>query len=226
MRPPRRFLSGVVGALALVVLACAPVAPAATRATSPSAPTARPVPDSSADLPPAGYGSLRQGELSVELQSINLHVMVTPLAERVTRLAAPDTYNRLSALAQSRYTQAESMTEVQGAELFLVSFFSQDPNVAYRPEELRITHRGRSLQPAGIVPLTTGWGRQLLQPRETQSAIYVFEPPFDYDLPMTVRYRQQESDDWHRVVLPRLEQERARVESRAGSRATTGSRTP
>jgi hypothetical protein len=121
------------------------------------------------------------------------------------------------------------MTDARGAELFLVSFFSRDPNVPYEPEELRITHRGRSLQPVGIVPLTTGWGRQLLQPQETQSAIYVFEASFDYDLPLTIRYGMQESDDWHRVVLPRLEEERTRVESRSGIRPggpTAGSRTP
>lgn len=182
--------------------------------------------DTAEDLPPTGYGSLRQDEFSVEIQARAVHVKITPLAEQIIRLAAPDTYHRLQALVRSRWERAVAMTEAPGAELFLVSFFSRDPNVAYRPEELRVTHRGRSLQPTGIVPLTTGWGRQLLQPQETQSAIYVFEPPFDYDLPITVRYGMQESDDWHRVVLPRLEEERARVESRAGVRPTTESRTP
>ncbi|MFO7894056.1 MAG: hypothetical protein R6U63_09990 [Longimicrobiales bacterium] len=182
--------------------------------------------DTAEDLPPTGYGSLRQDEFSVEIQTRTLHVKVTPLDEGIIRLAAPDTYNRLQALVRSRRSQALEMTERPEAELFLVSFFSRDPNVAYRPEELRITHRARSLQPVGIVPLTTGWGRQLLQPQRTQSAIYVFEPPFDYELPITIRYGMQENDDWHRVVLPRLEEERARVESRAGTRPTAGSRTP
>ncbi len=209
-----------------LALACAPVEP-----SPPAAPIQQPADvdstaDPSADLPPAGYGSLRQDEFSVEIQAMNLHVKLTPLDEGITRLAAPDTYNRLQALARSRWVEADAMTEGPGAELFLVSFFSRDPNVAYRPEQLRITHRGRSLQPAGIVPLTTGWGRQLLQPQETQSAIYVFEPDVDYDLPITVRYGMRESDDWHRVVLPRIEEERTRVESRAGIRATAGSRIP
>lgn len=212
------------GVIALT-LACAPVEPVAPP-TPIHLPPETDVLDSTGTLPPAGYGSLRQDEFSVEIEEVNLHVKVTPLDERVTRLAAPDTYDRLQALASSRRAQADGMTEAQGAELFLVSFFSRDPNVAYRPEELRITHRGRTVQPAGIVPLTTGWGRQLLQPQQTQSAIYVFEPPFDYDLPLVVRYGMRESDDWQRVILPRIEEERTRVESRAGIRSTRGSRIP
>lgn len=211
---------------AVLALACAPVEPVARPAPIQVGPETGSIPGTTENLPPAGYGSLRQDEFSVEIEDVNLHVKVTPMDERVTRLAAPDTYDRLRALASSRWVQADGMTEGQGAELFLVSFFSRDPNVAYRPEELRITHRGRTLQPAGIVPLTTGWGRQLLQPQQTQSAIYVFEPPFDYDLPLVVRYGMRESDDWHRVILPRIEEERTRVESRAGVRPTAESGTP
>jgi hypothetical protein len=170
------------------------------------------------DLPPVGYGSLRQNEFSLELTDAPLHVKITPLEERVIRLAAPDTYERLRALAGSRMREADRLTESRGAELFLVSFYSREPNVAYQPEELRITHRGRARRPVGIIPLTTGWGRQLLQPQKTQSAIYVFEPPFDYDLALTVRYGLQESDAWHRAVLPLLEEERTRVAARSGGR--------
>lgn len=198
--------------------ACAPVEPAPPPLPRPvdDAPTvAR---DTSVDLPPIGFGSLRQNEFSVEVVDVSLHVKVTPLAEAVIRLAAPDTYDRLRALAASRGAEAEELTEARGAELFLVSFFSRDANVAYRPEELQITHRGRSMRPTGIIPLTTGWGRQLLQPQQTQSAIYVFEPVLDYDLSMTVHYGLHDSDDWHRSIVPRLEEERTRVASRSGGR--------
>lgn len=198
--------------------ACAPVAPD-------PAPVPQPVDDSPTvaddrrrDLPPAGFGSLRQNDFSVEIVQTPLHVKVTPLAEEVIRLAAPDTYDRLHALAVSRGADAERITEVRGAELFLVSFFSRDSNVAYQPDELQLTHRGRSLRPVGIIPLTTGWGRQLLQSQQTQSAIYVFEPPFDYDLSLTIRYGLDDSDHWHREIIPRLEEERARVASRAAGR--------
>ena len=174
--------------------------------------------DTNPELPPPGYGSLRQDEFSVEIVDAAAHVKVTPLAEQVIRLAAPDTYERLRALGRSRQARADDLTESRGAELFLVSFFSRAADIAYRPEELHLTHRGRVVHPVAIIPLTTGWGRQLLQPQQTQSAIYVFEPPFDYDLPLTVRYGMQASDDWQRLVLPLLEEERLRVAARSGTR--------
>lgn len=197
---------------------CAPVTAPPATAPTPAGALDPVVEDTSLGLPPAGYGSLRQDEFSVQITDAGLHMKVTPLSEQVTRLAAPDTYERLRALGRSRQAQAAQMTDSPRAELFLVSFFSRDANVSYRPDELQITHRGRAVHPAGIIPLTTGWGRQLLQTQQTQSAIYVFEPGFDYDLPLTVRYGMQSSDDWQRRVLPLLEEERIRVAARSGGR--------
>ena len=52
-------------------------------------------------LPPPGYGTLRQDEISLSLISGPLRILVTPLEESVTRVAAPDTYRRLSSMANS-----------------------------------------------------------------------------------------------------------------------------
>lgn len=197
------------------LVACTPVPDREPRPPAPTAPTAPATEQEEGDLVPAGYGSLRQDDFSVELTDNALYVKLTPLTEEVIRLAAPDTYERLHALARSRLAAAERLTESRGAELFLVSFFSRDPNVEYRPEELQITHRGRTLRPAGILPLTSGWGRHLLEPQQTQSAIYVFEAPFDYALPISVRYGLRQDETWHRDVLQRLDDERSRVLSRA-----------
>jgi hypothetical protein len=198
-----------------LALACAPV-PAADTAPAPPALDDRSAALDEEHLVPAGFGSLRQDDFSVELSDASVHLKVTPLTEAVIRLAAPDTYERLHALSRSRNDEVEGLREDGDAvELFLVSFFSRDTNVEYRPEELQITHRGRTVRPAGIIPLTSGWGRHLLQPQQTQSAIYVFAPAFDYALPITVRYGLKQSDEWHRSVLPRLDDERTRVLSRA-----------
>ncbi len=189
----------------------------------PGAPAVRPadigsVPaDTAHALPPPGYGSLRQDEFSMSLTDGPLSLKVTPLAESVIRLAAPDTYERLHALASSRSAEGDRAADGVAPALFLVSFFSRQPNTEYRPEELRLTHRGRTLRPAAILPLTSGWGRQLLQPQATQSAIYVFDAPFDYALPITLRYGLRQSEDWYQQVIPRLEEERTRVESRASA---------
>jgi hypothetical protein len=206
-----------------LMLGCTPV-PAPEPATAPPL-AERPNSGSDAEeLVPAGFGSLRQDDFSVEIADAGLHVKVTPLAEEVIRLAAPDTYERLHALARSRSLEAMGMTEApaDGAEMFLVSFFSRDPNVEYRPDELQLAHRGRTLRALGIVPLTTGWGRHLLQPQQTQSAIYVFDPPFDYGLPITVRYGLRQSDAWHHDIVTRLDDERSRVLSRAQAEERQG----
>ena len=205
-----------LAALAVCLAGCAPVADPPVLVPSGEPGPARVSGDSALSLPPAGYGSLRQDEFSVEIVDASLHVKVTPLSEEIIRLASPDTYERLRALATSRRSAAAERTDNDAVVLFLVTFFSREPNVEYRPDEIQISHRGRVQRPVGIVPLTTGWGRQLLQPQQTQSAIYAFEPPFDYDLPLTVRYGLLQSDDWNQLILPRLEEERTRVLSRAG----------
>ncbi|HEX7052110.1 MAG TPA: hypothetical protein VF188_18015 [Longimicrobiales bacterium] len=167
----------------------------------------------SAALPPPGHGTLRQDDFTIALRAGALQVKVTPLAEEVIRLAAPDTYTRLHALAESRRTDA---ARVAGAPaLFLVSFFSYQPATRFTPEDVQLVHQGRLLHPAAILPLTPGWGAQRLRQQETQSAVYVFDAILDFDLPLDLRYGVAESDAWTSII-PRLELERAKVRARAG----------
>jgi hypothetical protein len=163
-----------------------------------------------AELPP-GFGSLRQDQITVALQSGDLLVKVTPLAESVIRLLAPDTYRRLHALAE-RYAKPDAP---EPRALFAVEFFSYEQNVAFTPEDVRITHQARQLTAATIHPVTSGFGRQQLQQQQPQMAVYVFEAQFAYELPIIVHYGLQQSDEWTRI-LPRLEEERAKARARAG----------
>ncbi|NJD19603.1 MAG: hypothetical protein FIA95_10030, partial [Gemmatimonadetes bacterium] len=48
------------------------------------------------DLPPAGFGSLRQDQVAVFLRTPNVSVRVLPLEEREIRMLAPDPYSSLS----------------------------------------------------------------------------------------------------------------------------------
>lgn len=175
-------------------------------------------PDTSArsDLVPAGYGTLHQDEFTVDLRSGSLLVKVTPLAERVIRLAAPDTYNRLHVLATRFRDRAVVAAAGDMPQLFLVSFFSYDPDIPYQPEDLLITHQGRLKHPVAIFALTPGWGRQRLAQQEVESAVYVFSGSFNYELPMTVQYELQRNDDWTRII-PVLDAERSKVRARAAS---------
>lgn len=163
---------------------------------------------------PAGYGSLRQDDITVSLRSGALLVKITPMDESTIRLLAPDTYSRLHALRESRRAEVERRMSRE-AELFLVSFFSYQPDQVYQPEDVQLVYQSRLLRPSAIMPVTGGWGRQRLGQQETQTAIYAFEGAIDFDQSFTVRYDQVESADWQRIV-PLLETERGRVLTRSG----------
>lgn len=204
-------LCAVIAACAL----CAACAPATTaRDTSATTvPAATPVQATGADtMVGAGFGTLRQDEITVSIRSGAVLVKATPLDEAVIRLLAPDTYDRLSALRQSRSEEAGSMV-MREPELFLVSFFSYQPDVTFQPEDLQVVYQSRLLRASAIIPLTTGWGRQRLDQQETQTAIYTFDAEIDFAQVLTVRYGAQQSDEW-RQILVRLENERGRIRSR------------
>lgn len=164
---------------------------------------------------PAGFGTLRQDQFTVPLRVGALLIKVTPLDESVIRLAAPDTYRRLHMISQSKEVEARQAVFGDEPHLVLVSFFSYEPDVSYQPEDLVLLHQGQVLRPRIVLPVTSGWGRERLQQRETRSAVYVYDQDIDYDLPVIVRYEMEQSNQW-RDVIPVLERERAAVRSRAG----------
>jgi len=43
---------------------------------------------------------------------------------------------------------------VAAPQLFLVSFFSYEPDVSFQPEDLQLSYQGRLLRPLAIVPVT------------------------------------------------------------------------
>ena len=195
----------------LLLAACAP----ATAVPAPSEGGATPTPEQSreeADPIPAGLGSLRQDQFTLSLRDGDLLLKVTPLEESVIRLAAPDTYERLRATADSRIEQARDAVYSGEPELVLVSFFSYSPDVEYQPDDILLLQQGRQMRPVAILPVTTGWGRGRLQQQEIQNAVYVFDRDIDYAQPMTVRYGPLETPDWITIV-PVLDRERARVRS-------------
>jgi hypothetical protein len=161
---------------------------------------------------PAGYGTLRQDDISLVIRSGSVLLKVAPLDEATIRLLAPDTHSRLQALRESRREEAER-TMMRPPELFLVSFFSNEADVGFQPDDVQLLHQARMLRPSAIYPITSGWGRQRLAQQETQAAVYAFEGPLEYDQPIGLRYGTHESDDW-RQIITRLENERAKIMSR------------
>ncbi|CAN5813774.1 hypothetical protein BH23GEM9_BH23GEM9_15060 [soil metagenome] len=164
------------------------------------------------EMVPAGYGTLRQDDITVSIRSGSVLLKVTPMDEATIRLLAPDTHSRLHALRESRHEEA-ARNMLRTPELFLVSFFSNEPDVAFQPEDVQLFHQARVLRPQAILPVSSGWGRQRLAQQETQLAVYAFEGPIEYDQSMTVRYGALESDEW-RQIITRLENERGKILAR------------
>ncbi len=166
----------------------------------------------SAGLVPAGLGTLKQDAFTVSIKSGPLLVKVTPLAESIIRLAAPDTYTRLHALAESK--RAEAARASSDPQLFLVSVFSYQPDVPFQPEDLQLIVQGRNLRAAQMLPVTGGWGKQRLGQQEAQAAVYVFDGPIDYGQSLIVRNGMDQSGAWDDII-PVLEEERGKVMARA-----------
>ena len=105
-------------ALLLAVTACAGGTPAPTPAptTSATGPTASP--DTTvatqgdttrAGWVPAGFGGLRQDDVSIRLEPRDVLVRALPLDETVIRLLSPDSYRALHGLLESRRAELDRL---------------------------------------------------------------------------------------------------------------------
>jgi hypothetical protein len=195
----------VIGAILVLVSGCGGAGTGAGQ-------SARPI---AATLVPPGYGTLAQSEFTLELASGALRIQVTPLAESVIRLAAPDTYQRLTGLSASAGESLRSRAR-EDSPLFLVSMFSRAPTITYEPENLHIVNGGLRYRPTAIEAITPGWGGQRLRQEEAQIAVYAFGPGIELEISLSVEYENARDTSWQ-TILNRLEVERARVRARIGA---------
>lgn len=171
------------------------------------------------DLPPAGFGSLRQDQVAVRLTTPNLAVRVLPLDERVIRLLAPDTYSSLLQLKRSRASDIAAAAHSAGSDsatAFVVTFFGVQPDTRFDPDQLYLSSQNTFFRPIGIVPLTPRWSEGTLDQREQAVAIYLFQPGIPILQPFTLFYGDQRSDAWESSIRT-LESERSRVLGRAAA---------
>src|SRR5262249_22037214 len=101
--------------------------------------------------------------------------------------------------------------------LFVVTFFGLQPQAQISPEDVTIASRNRLFRPLDILPLSPLWSQLRLNQRETATAVYVYEEGIASLESMTVSYGGFSSSDWD-ASLRILNEERARVGARAGSR--------
>lgn len=179
----------------------------------------------SATLVPAGYGTLRQDDVAFRVQIGGKQVRVIPLDETVIRTLSPDSYRALRGLEESRRAQITDIARrsgVRGYSLWYVQYYGLEPEARFAPRDIAITNAGREFRPVEILPLSSGWGLERLQQRETQTALYLFDQELDVNQPSTsVTVEGQQTSGWT-DVLRRIERERSLIRSRASKSANPG----
>lgn len=180
---------------------------------------AAPLAAQGADLPPAGFGTLRQDQVAVRLSTPSLAVRALPLDERVIRLLAPDTYASLLELRRTRTTDIAAAARRGGADsatAFVVTFFGIQPDTRFEPDQLYVSSQNVFYRPIGIVPVSPRWSEGQLGQREQAVAIYLFRPGMALLQPFTLYYADWSSTAWE-ASLRLLDAERSRALARAAT---------
>ena len=213
-----RMMACVMLATLHATSGCAQAAPS----TTPVAPATASADTTGAALVPAGFGSLRQDQISVSLQLPEVIVRLTPLDESVIRTLSPDSYRALHELGESHKSAIVRLASQHGllrGTLWYVAFYGLARDARFSPLDLTVTSAGRDYRPLEVIPLSNGFGEQRLQPRETQTALYLFDDALDVNQPLVVSLGSQKSSAWANILRDNIERERALIRSRAQARA-------
>ena len=169
-------------------------------------------------LPPVGYGTLTQDNITIGIESGTLLIKLVPLDEWVIRLTAPDTYRRLNGFKVSRgeeiLQRARRSGERGWPRVFLVSFFTRNYEENYEPNDVQIRNQSFIYRPLAIIPITPEFTRERLRQQETQMALFVYTEDVDLDLPLAAVYQNAEGPQWV-GIRTRLDRELATVLARA-----------
>ena len=192
-------------------------------ATTPATPAIVSADTTGAGLVPAGFGSLRQEAIAISLQLPDVIVRLTPLDESVIRTLSPDSYRALREPGESHKAAIARLAAQHGllrGSLWYVQFYGLARDARFSPLDLTVTSAGRDYRPVEVIPLSTGFGEQRVQPRETQTALYLFDDALDVNQPLVVSLGSQKSSSWS-ATLRDIERERALIRSRARAGAPT-----
>jgi hypothetical protein len=214
---PTHVLAGVLFAVTILpgcglLFSEAPAPePSPREAVLPDLPVPREVSTPEPEIP-GGMGTLRQEDLAIRVVRGGLEIFLIPLAESITRTAAPDTWARLSALAGTHRLWFQDRT---GADtpyaLFLAVLYAEIQPTIFEPEELALVSGGLRHRLVGVRPLTPGWDQGRAIPGEPQMAVYAFPPDIALDREdLEAEYLEVRSRDWSRL-FPRIQAEQARL---------------
>jgi hypothetical protein len=170
-------------------------------------------------LPPAGFGTLSQDQITIGITAGSLLIKLVPLDEWVIRLTAPDTYRRLNSYKVSRgeeiLRRARRAGERGWPRVFLVSFFTRNYEERFEPNDLQIRSQSFIYRPLAIIPITPEFTRERLRQQETQMALYLFTEDIDLDLPLVALYQEDSEGPQWVGIRSTLDRELATVLSRA-----------
>ncbi|MEE9208390.1 MAG: hypothetical protein V3U67_08485 [Gemmatimonadota bacterium] len=180
-------------------------------------------------LPPVGFGTRSQDDITVLLASGPVQIKVVPLEEWVIRLTAPDTYARLNRYKTSRdrdIIEASSRRGERGWPLVaFVTFFTREQEEVYQPFDLQIQSQGAIYRPIDILAISPDFGSGRLPQQSARIALYLFSGDIDLNLPMTVLYQQGSSAAWG-SIRTLLDRERSLVLSRSAASQDTADSLP
>lgn len=168
------------------------------------------------ELPPPGYGSLKQDNVSLRIVSSDVELRILPLDERLLRLLAPDAYQSLHGLVESKRTAIDSLARIYGLSspgIVLVSFFGLRSGTRFDPQNVTLVYRGQLQRPAAVVAQTGNFTSRQLDVRQSATGLLLFEEP----VPVYERFELQYGTSiatWNDEILRRIERERSRVQSR------------
>lgn len=213
-------------AAALAALACGGQAPPVSTTAAPARPpeAAPATPRDVTSLVPPGFGTLKQDDISIVLETSGVHIAAIPLEESVIRTLAPDSYRTLHTRAEEHrreIAQRASMHSIRDPRVWYVRFVGLAPDARFVPTDLTVTSGGRDFRPVDVVPLTSGFGEGRLQPRETQAGLLIFEEGVDVSQPLVVSVGTARNVDWDlgaTGILRKLDTERSSIRGRATAR--------
>src|SRR5512143_1231942 len=168
------------------------------------------------ELPPPGYGSLKQDNVSIRITLNDIDLRFLPLDERLLRLMAPDAYESLHGMVEARRAAIDSAAREAGVAtpgLALVSFFALRSDARFDPENISLSYRNQFDRPAAIVPTSGNFSGRQLDVRRSASAIYLFDIPLPVYEQFDVLYGTSQAS-WSADISRRIEIERARVQSK------------
>ncbi|HWA16280.1 MAG TPA: hypothetical protein VG817_07600 [Gemmatimonadales bacterium] len=169
------------------------------------------------ELPPTGYGSLRQDNVSLRMVSSDVEVRFLPLDERLTRLLAPDAYQSLHGLLEARRGEIDSIARATGLGtpgIVLVSFFGLRNGTQFDPQNVTLVYRSQLYRPLAVLAQTGNFTSRQLDVRQSATGLLFYEQPVPVYERFDVQYNASTAT-WNDEILRRIERERSRVQSKA-----------